>query len=101
MLGDISMLVVLDDGVSCGGFSTDDGCFVASLCVGSRILYDFLFAGCAHNVNHVAGLEINDMVIAESYRFVIPHECFDYQLVKSGWFSSTTSSDGLLPLLGG
>jgi len=92
-------LVVLDDGVSCGGFRTDHGSFGAFLCIGSRIFCDFLFASCAHDVNRVAGLEIN-MCAAGNWRFVLPHVGFVYQLGKSGWFSSTTSSGGLLTLLG-
>jgi hypothetical protein len=64
--------VVLDDGASCGGFSTDDVFFGFFLCVGSGIFCELIFVGCAHNVNHVAGLEIIDMAAAGSWRFVIP-----------------------------
>jgi hypothetical protein len=64
--------VVLDDGASCGGL-VPTMCFsVFFLCVSSGIFCELIFAGCVHNVNHVAGLEIIDMAAVGSWRFVIP-----------------------------
>jgi hypothetical protein len=65
-------LVVLNDGASCGGFSIDDVFLGVFSCIGSRIFCELLFAGCAHNANRVAGLQITDMATVGSWRFVIP-----------------------------
>jgi hypothetical protein len=83
--------VVLDDGASCGWFSTDDVFFGFFLCVGSRIFCELIFAGCAHNVNHVAGLEIIDMAAAGSWRLVIP--LAGLLFVDWGWPARRSASD--------
>jgi hypothetical protein len=61
------------------------------LCVGSGILCELLFAGCAHNVNNVAGLEITDMATAGSWRFVIP--LAGLLFVDWGWPVRQSTSD--------
>ena len=73
-------------------FSIDDG-FLGGVfsCVGSRISCELLFSGCAHNVNHVAGLQITDIVAVGNWRFVIP--LAGLLFVDWGWPARQSASD--------
>jgi hypothetical protein len=63
-------------------------------CVGIRVLCGLPCTSYAHDVNGIANLVTNDMA-AGGKRTVL------YQLAgKLGWFSSSTTSGGLFPLLG-
>jgi len=54
--------VVHKTGVLCGGFDIDEVLFVAFLCVGTRFLYELLFASCAYVVHGVTGIATNNRV---------------------------------------
>jgi hypothetical protein len=87
-------IVVLGDGVLCEGFYTNDAFFDDVSCVGIRVLCGLPCTSCAHDVSGIAILVTNDMA-AGGKKTVL------YQLDgKSGWFSSSTASGGLFPLLG-
>ena len=49
------------DGVLCGGLCTNVVFFDAALCVGIRVLWGFLCAGCGYDVSGIANLAANDM----------------------------------------
>ena len=52
---------------------------------------EFLFAGCAHNVNRVAGLEITDMAATGSWMLVLPIPGLLF--VDWGWPARQSASD--------
>ena len=54
--------VVHKTGVLCGGFDINEVLFVAFLCVGTRFLYELLFASCAYVVHGVTGIATNNRV---------------------------------------
>jgi hypothetical protein len=90
----LKRFVVLGDGVSCEGFYTNDAFFDVVSCVGIRVLCGLPCTSCAHDVSGISNLITNDMA-AGGKRTIL------YQLAeKSGWFSSSTASGGLFPLLG-
>jgi hypothetical protein len=90
----VEEIVVHGDGVLCEGFYTNDVFFDVVSCVGIRVLCGLPCTSCAHNVSGIANLVTDDMA-AGGKRTVL------YQLAgKSGWFSSSTISGGLFPLLG-
>jgi len=101
-------------GVLVRGFSTGElfvGFFHASVL--QLILCGFLVAGCAHTFSSLIGLDGSDIATRgqRSFFFLFGGHgdvrsigaplSFAYRLAgKSGWFSSPTTSGGLLPLLG-
>ena len=100
-------------GVSVRGFSTGELFVGFSLCVGAPIICGFLVAGCAHAFSSLVGLDAGDIATRGQGSFFFlfgghgdvrsigPPLSFAYRLArKSGWFSSPTTSGGLLPLLG-
>jgi len=100
-------------GVSVRGFSTGELFVGFSLCVSAPILCGFLIAGCAHAFSSLVGLDASDIATRgqRSFFFLFGGHgdvrsigsplSFAYRLAgKSGWFSSPTTSGGLLPLLG-
>lgn len=100
-------------GVLVRGFSTGElfvGFFHALVL--QLILCGFLVAGCAHTFSSLIGLDASDIATRgqRSFFFLfgghgdvrsIGAPFFAYRLAgKSGWFSSPTTSGGLLPRLG-
>jgi hypothetical protein len=89
----VEEIVVHGDGVLCEGFYTNDVFFDVVSCAGIRVLCGLPCTNCAHDVSGIANLVTDDMA-AGGKRTVL------YQLVgKSGWFSSSTASGSLFPLL--
>jgi hypothetical protein len=90
----VEEIVVHGDGVVCEGFYTNDVFFDVVSCIGIRVLCGLPCINCAHDVSGIANLVTDDMATGGKRTIL-------YQLAgKSGWFSSSTASGGLFPLLG-